>query len=141
MTGGKQEVGWPWGSELVAEAEAFLGGRAVEVYRNCQVAVPAWARLNWLAHGHPRELTGLARREWGLLRPEGTWAWAVGTLAREILAGSRGDLAIVRLLQRDCLIPMELALMHEEGGAALPNHVVVLGLPRVRSHPSARTAG
>jgi len=124
------------GDGLVDEIESFLAGNAVRPYLDSGLPVPAWANLNWLAHGRPAELRERVRLESGLRRMEGTWAWAVSTVARELLEAGRED-AVVLCLQRDCLVPMELALLDQGGRGFLPSHLVTLGIPRVRAHPMA----
>jgi hypothetical protein len=118
----------------------MLAGRAMVMYRAAKVPIPAWVHINWIAHGLPSEIVGLARAEAGLRRPSGTWPWVTSTFADELLAGSTGDLSIVGQLQRDCLIPMELALMHPHSESVLPSHVVTLGIPHLLAHPSIRSS-
>lgn len=55
-----------------------------------RLSVPVWARLNWLAHCPPEDMVALVRGERGLVRPHGTWAWAVPTLAEAMVTDARG---------------------------------------------------
>jgi hypothetical protein len=128
-----------WGRELVDEAAALLAGGIVQVYLAADVPLPAWANLNWIAHGPPSEIVERAKSEAGLCRPAGSWAWVTSTFAHELDVGSGGDPDIVEQLQRDCLIPMELALMRPGHDNVLPEHAVVLGVPRLHAHPSVRS--
>jgi hypothetical protein len=122
---------------LVGEIESFLAGNALRSYLDSGLAVPAWANVNWLAHGRPTDVRERVRLEYGLERLEGSWAWAVSTVARELLDAGREDSVVLRL-QRDCLVPMELALLDQGGRGFLPSHFVTLGVPRLRAHPMAR---
>ena len=110
----------------------------MRLYRARRLSPPAWVHLNRVAHALPSEIITRARSEMGLGPLTGTWAWATSTLARELLNGSGGDVTIVDQMQRDCLVPMELALMHPGREHVLPRHVVILGVPRLHAHPSGR---
>jgi len=116
---------------LVDEVEAFLRGRAGRSSAGGGAAVAA----NWLAHAEPTAIEERVRYESGLRRPGGTWDWAISTLARELveLAGARHD--VMRQLQHDCLVPVELALLEGGGGDVQPRTLVTLGLSRLRAHP------
>jgi hypothetical protein len=125
------------GDGLIEEIESFLAGYALRSYLDLGLAVPAWANINWLAHGRTADLRERVRLEYGLERLEGSWAWAVSTVARELLEAGREDSVVLRL-QRDCLVPMELALLDQGGRGFLPSHLVAIGVPRLRAHPMAR---
>lgn len=127
-------------AELVEETSALLTGRAMRFYQVRKLSPPAWAYLNWIAHGDASEIIDRARSETGLSRPKGTWLWASSTLAHEILVGSKGRLSTVEQLQRDCLVPIELALMHPGRERVLPEHVVAVGVPHLLAHPSVQSA-
>ena len=125
------------GEGLIDEIESFLAGNALRSYVDSGLPVPPWANINWLAHGEPAELRERVRLEYGLERLEGTWAWAVSTVARELLEAGGADPVVVRL-QRDCLVPIELALLERGDRGFLPSRLVSIGIPRLRSHPMAR---
>ncbi len=120
------------------ECAAFLNGRALEIYGANGLLAPTWAQVNWIAHGEPTAIKDHVRSELGLRRPPGTWPWAITTMARELLARADNSNAAIRLLQRECLIPMEFALLRTDSGCFLPKHFVALGIPRLRSHPIIR---
>jgi hypothetical protein len=125
------------GDGLVEEIESFLTGNALRSYVASGLPVPTWANINWLAHGEPAELRERVRLEYGLERLEGSWAWAVSTVARELLEAGGADPVVVRL-QRDCLVPIELALLEQGDREFLPARLVSIGIPRLRAHPMAR---
>jgi hypothetical protein len=120
---------------LVQETELFLGGRVRQYYVETNLMVPPWVEFNWLAHGEPNAIrasvTAQQLEEGG---PDGTWTWAIGILARELVAEADAKQYAIVDLQRYCLIPMELALMSHGGNGFLPKHLVALGVFRLRSH-------
>jgi hypothetical protein len=120
---------------LIRESEAFLRGRALQGLWTRNQVVPEWAHINWLAHADPSEILARAREELGLRRPEGSWPWATSTLAHELFvdSGESGD--TVRQLQRDCIIPIELALISTEQLSMSPAHCVWLAVLKLRAHP------
>jgi hypothetical protein len=126
-------------TKLIEETTALLMGRAMSFYQVRKRQPPAWVHLNWIAHGQASEIIERARSETGLNRPSGTWAWATSTFARELLVSSKGDLFTVEQLQRDCLVPIELALMRGGREDVHPEQVVALGIPHLLSHPSVRS--
>ena len=96
-------------ADLANECELFLRGRYVEHVRAASRPVPAWARLNLLAHGTAAELAALrSERCDGTFESE--WAVASAHLANEILANVDGDADRLRELQLRVLIPFELRL-------------------------------
>ena len=107
--------------EFVADCEAFLDGRLVEVLEARRAAVPTWAWTNLLAHGSMEELRltsiedvhrGDEYREWR----EGRAYLATLMLAS---AGSFGPL--LALQQEAVLIPLELTLAdHSEPDIRTP---------------------
>ncbi len=125
---------------LVAETEAFLAGRYLEVVTASGTGSPAWAQLNWLAHADPGDVRNSRRP--GPNRPArlGSWPWAVEVLATELLASTSDDTG-VRILQRECLVPLELTIMLPSFWNVMPAEVVTLALTRLRAHPRARGRG
>jgi hypothetical protein len=103
--------GWTtWGSSGVAdEAEAFLQGRLLERMLSCGAGgqAPGWMWLNAVAHGDPEQVEMLATVCADKVKPTGGWRGARARLARELLDRSEGDVAAMRLLQRQVLIPLE----------------------------------
>jgi len=122
---------------LLDEVEEFLGGRSLHRYRGAPTAMPVWVAANWLAHAEPATIEERVRYETGLQRLGGSWEWAISTLARELvaLAGWRPD--VVRQLQRDCFVPLELDVLEQGREDMLPRHLVTVGLARLRTHPGA----
>jgi hypothetical protein len=99
------------------ECEAFLAGRYVELTRAMGWRVPAWAWLNDLAHGSPRVVRRLAagRRSRGR---RSRWTAIVDELAATVVPPGADDAAVADL-QRDVLVPLELAVA-ESGEPATP---------------------
>ena len=80
-----------------------------------------WARVNWLAHGSPSDLTTQGPGKGRLEQPPlGSWAWAVDELAREIVDFAQGNGSLIERLQRECMIPLEMALLNPQFWPALP---------------------
>ncbi len=119
---------------LLDETEEFLAGRVLLRYGEAGRPLPVWVAANWLAHAEPAAIEARVRYEAGLQRLGGSWEWAVTTLARELveLAGRRPE--VVRQLQRDCLVPVELAVLDQGRADLLPLHLVALGRARLRGH-------
>lgn len=103
---------WSWRAQeqlLVEESEAFLRGTLAPALAAREGRVPAWARLNRLAHGNEASITALAatsgvdRGEHGV---EALWHTAEAYLAQELLTHcgchTLGD------LQHEVLQPLEL---------------------------------
>ncbi len=99
----------PESGDLPQECELFLSGRYVECVRSTGRTIPAWVRVNPLAHGSATDLIGLSSVAGDRLLG---WDWAsvIGQLAAEILAAVGDDPARLQELQRDVLIPLELRL-------------------------------
>ena len=109
-----------------------------QVYEAKGLRAPQWAQINWIAHSEPSTIIDRVRSEVGLQRPPGTWPWAVNTMAHELLSRAGNNDAFMRLLQRECLIPVEIDLLRSKAGCFLPEHFVVIGVPRLRTHPIDR---
>lgn len=122
----------------VREAEALLAGGARHGYPLTQVPVPAWTEVNWLAHADPALIGQRVRYESGLHRPQGTWAWATGLVARELLDLAAWRPELVVQLQRECLVPIELWLLERDHHGLAPDQFVSVGIERLRSHPRDR---
>ncbi len=125
---------------LVEEAEAFLTGRYEAAVTRGASGVPVWARVNWLAHAPPSDLTALTLDGRLEPTPRGSWAWAVHELTLEIVELAQGNRSLIERLQRECMIPLEMALLDPHLWSALPAEVVLLALNRLRSHPVARAS-
>jgi hypothetical protein len=97
----------------VTDVEAFLLGRSVEYFREHHQPVPPWAWLNTVAHRAPGtmdELRVSAVKEKGGTA-DGAGRTAVETIATALWRQTGGDAAAIGALQRQFLIPLELALM------------------------------
>ena len=94
------------------ECQLFLSGSYLEHLRECGRPIPAWVRMNILAHGTIDDLATVSASE-----PAGTWeeAWAAAAayLAGEILMAVEGDADRLEVLQREVLVPLELQLAAE----------------------------
>ena len=120
-------------TRLVNEAEAFLGGHARDTYQGARLPIPGWAELNWLAHAETEAVLARVRSEACLDESrQGSWEWAVDVLASTLVEAAGGSQSIVARVQRDCIIPMELALLAAGCRFCLPTHLVALGVPRIR---------
>jgi hypothetical protein len=122
------------------EATAVLNGRMVHRYGPGE-SVPAWARINELAHADWDDLTHLCDPTTPTSRS--AWDGAVRYLAAEVVSAA-GSPAGLRELQRSRLIPLELDMLAARGQtAATPTEFVQLVRHELsrqrarRSHPSA----
>ena len=105
---GRQRDDGPPACDIADECELFLLGRYVEHHRTLHRPVPAWVRLNVLAHATTDELA--ATRPATGLDAESEWATVTAHLAREILDVVGGDPDRLRDLQLRALVPLELRL-------------------------------
>jgi hypothetical protein len=107
------------GSEVVADAEAFLCGAYCDLLRLAGAPIPGWAQLNALAHGDAKSLRRIRRgnRAKDMLTngnwSEQGWLSARRVLAGEIMAMVDGDPEELSNVQRHILIPLEFRLMRE----------------------------
>jgi hypothetical protein len=99
-------------SGLGDETEAFLDGRFLERTRTLQgdPRIEPWMWLNAVAHGSLDRVQELAVgvRSTG---PAGPWSEMRVTVARELEARCRGDVAELGHLQLTVLVPLELRLL------------------------------
>jgi hypothetical protein len=95
------DVGW--------ECELFLAGRYAQRLHAHHLPIPAWACLNPLAHGTNDDLANLRARNVEAVWPL-QWMNAISFLAGEIMVLIDDDPDLLRELQRDVLVPMELRL-------------------------------
>lgn len=136
---------WPWRKKttpasdqearsisVVAECEAFLAGRYGELVARRPGPLPAWVRLNWLAHAEPDGLRELVERGSGAR--EG-WPKVMAGLAAELLAYGRHQAGPIRSLQRDVLVPLELRILAEDPSVVLrPDQFAHLVDDTLRQH-------
>lgn len=95
---------------LIEETSAFLEGRAPDLYEGRGQRIPTWARLNPMAHAPSDYVRALADRHHVEFQPSGSWSWALGSLAEEMVAMAGGSDAELAELQRRHLLPLELLL-------------------------------
>jgi hypothetical protein len=95
---------------LIEETSAFLEGRAPELYETRGQRVPTWARLNPMAHAPAAYIRALAERHHVEFQPSGSWSWALGSLAEEMVGQAGDSDAELAELQRRHLLPLELLL-------------------------------
>ena len=107
-------------ARLVADTEAFLAGRYASHLRHHHDAVPAWARLNRLAHGDLASLHQ-CRRPFAATKSaafadwtEESWRRAQQRLATELLELVDNDPDKLSHVQRSVLVPLELRLIQIE---------------------------
>lgn len=118
--GSRKEVDRPLvsaSSRLIADTEAFLSGQYADHLQRHRDAVPAWARLNALAHGDLATL-GQDRRTLSATRlaaiansPEEVWRRAEQLLAAELLEFVDDDPEKLSCVQKSVLVPLELSLI------------------------------
>ncbi|MDY7106269.1 MAG: hypothetical protein S0880_34230 [Actinomycetota bacterium] len=120
----------------MADCEAMLTGAAAERLMRTGRPVPPWAWVNLLAHGSAADLrrppmmaASLAERPWCRAR-----AHLAGQLARTVDA----DVAPLARLQREVLVPLELALLDDPSIAPSPTAVVHLVLRALDPHGRLR---
>jgi hypothetical protein len=97
------------------EFDAFLSGHYVEYLLQQGRAVPSWAWINQLAHATPEELAAIAAGARPMVQHPYASAWqrAIGAIARSLLADVDRDDRRLCELQRQVLVPVELALAQE----------------------------
>ncbi|HEY8547948.1 MAG TPA: hypothetical protein VIL36_22975 [Acidimicrobiales bacterium] len=101
---------------LVAETEAVLAGRYADLLVADNRPVPAWAWTNALAHATEETLDEVSLPDHpGPVPPHRAWWHARTYLAGEVLEAGRRCGSLARV-QREALVPLELALM------ATPDH-------------------
>jgi hypothetical protein len=113
------------------EADAFLSGRLLQQMRRCGWPgwVPPWLWLNAVAHGDRTTVIVVSGLHPGLTSPGAagevdrdakSWRWAQARVAGELLRRSQGSDDILRALQAQVLVPLELAI----GVDATPDRLV-----------------
>jgi hypothetical protein len=106
---------------LVQETQRFLDGKYLEIAYVCGHDMPVTTWLSTLAHGD-RDVLERASKwtvEYGNARPEfETWGRVLAVTAGQILATTSEVNCSLGQLQRDLLIPLELAIMTTPVGPA-----------------------
>lgn len=129
--------------DVALECEAYLAGSYKDLLERRHAAVPAWAWINQLAHCELDELQKFALTWDG---DDGPQAYVARLARRTLVTITRGDTTL-RQVQRDFLIPLELALALvpsvPEAAITLSNAVTTCLGPDARSsddtlpgHPS-----
>ena len=121
---------------LVAEVEQFLEGHYLDVLFDSRREVPAWAWLSLLTHGDEETLRELEtwNARHGASRPElETWVRVLQLLARRLLAMSETIPYSVVEIQRELLVPLEIAIMTSPIGPATMYRVVISMLEHARA--------
>lgn len=121
---------------LVAEAEHFLRGHYLEVAYGTAHEIPAWVWLSTLAHGDAATL--LAAEEWlstsTARRSEyDTWGRVLQLLARQVRVMTETTPCTLAEIQRDVLVPLELAILASPVGPATLYRLVTSMLDHVRT--------
>lgn len=111
----------PGTSSIVSDCERFLAGRYAQHLQSEGRTVPHWAWLNQLSHGSAADIQSLADGHGG--RRGDPETAAVQFLAGELLARA-GDEDALAVLQRDVLIPEELALANRWTEPFTPGQLV-----------------
>lgn len=92
-------------ADVAGETQAYLSGTYRQLLERRREPVPAWAWVNGLAHGGHDEVARLASAACG----DGPEDFVAG-LARDLLGQLAARRAGLEELQRERLIPLELAL-------------------------------
>ena len=122
---------WAWGNRthdaparaldiaevLVSDCEAFLLGTYVEHLEMRTRPVPVWAWTNLLAHGSREDLSAAAADRHGGWSSSHRWRLARALVASEVLQAVRRG-ATLADLQREVLVPIELAIADHRGARA-----------------------
>jgi hypothetical protein len=94
---------------VVVASVRLLSGDAVGLFKESGQGVPAWARINLLAHS---ELATLARMKAPRrVSRANRWDAMVANLAAELIISGHGRPEEVTFLQLAALVPLELALL------------------------------
>lgn len=113
---------WPDAAEtgvptVAGECAAFLSGDYLDYIRESgalgQIPRSAWMMLNPVAHGSPERVRQLARMSLPLRHQRMTWHQARSRVAASLVSRCEHDDAELARLQRDALVPLELALIDE----------------------------
>ena len=120
------------GKQFAASVESYLCGRYENHLKGNNSTVPAWARLNCLAHGNLDALKQIAKRDQLVDPPSVAWDTELWTSARSTLAevvvriveAGRASLAEV---QDSVLIPLEAFLMGYDNVTAAQLAIVTWG--------------
>jgi hypothetical protein len=125
--------------ELVEETAAFLVGRAPEIFWRRGERIPPWAWLNPLTHQEPSAVQAFAHSARRAGYPDGSWESAMGELAEAVVTLAQGDQGTIRILQDECLLPLELLLLTPVAPRVrTPRELLALALARVRAHQTSR---
>ena len=117
------------------ECEAYLAGRLAAYLQRSGRPIPPAAWLNQLVHASPTELVFLAAEGADVIQPS-PWHQAVGYLCRSLLERAAEIGCPVDGLQRDLLLPLELALIGNADAAELDSaDVIRLTLARLYELP------
>jgi hypothetical protein len=98
-------------AEAIADAEQHLSGRVLDTLDRWRREVPIWALVSALGHADWDELHRVAAGRRGF--DNSLWLPAVAFLASEIIAMAGNSEGLLRI-QREALIPLELALLGDE---------------------------
>ena len=118
---------------LIDETSAFLDGRAPDLYEARGQRVPTWARLNPMAHAPAAYIRALAERHHVEFQPSGSWSWALGSLAEEMVSQAGGSDAELAELQRRHVVPLEL-LLADDRRLLSAEYVLEIARTLLRTH-------
>jgi hypothetical protein len=126
---------------LVAEAERFLSGRYLDDAYEANREVPGWVWLSTLAHGDAETLE--AAEHWlAVERPVrseyDTWGRVLQLLAREIRSMTETTTCTLSDIQRELLVPLELAIIASPVGPATMYRVVMSMIDHVRNRVESK---
>lgn len=94
---------------LIRECEAFLTGRYLSIRTKSRKAPRGWAYLNTLAHGTMDDVMQVASVDAGSAAQWG-WVECRAVIGSALLALCRDDVAVLRELQLNALVPLEIRL-------------------------------
>ncbi len=121
---------------LVVECEAFFSGHYAQYLDGKNFRVPAWARLNVLAHGSPDDIATLATGD----SPHSSsgssiWHQALAFLAQELMSRTSQEGSLAEL-QRSTPVPLELNLVGQRAPPVPPATFVSTVLGVLDPHPA-----
>ena len=121
---------------LTEEATALLTGHIMTVALRAGTGTPAWAQVNFLAHGRPALLLRQFELEQQRLPHRiGSWPRTKSDILQELVVLAAGRPERIEVLQRGCLIPVEIRLMESSSITVQPSDVLALALALLHAHP------
>jgi hypothetical protein len=108
-------------SSVVSAVQSYLDGCYASYVVSHGQLVPSWAWLNRCAHGDLATVRSIPEAEPPSLGRVATcsWTWAEYILAKDLLAVVEDDEELLSRIQRQVLIPLEMALIERSKSEVL----------------------